>query len=181
MISCRNAGNIFVFQRRRDGSENFRRNWTNYAKGFGKLNNEFWLGLETIHQLTKNANYELRIDLGDFEGNTTYAKYGIFNIASGNDKYRLEVGDHSGPIQDEMVHHNKMTFTTQDSDNVGFTGNCALVRKGAWWFDNGCGYLNLNGIYYKDGRIDNTGIYWWYWKGNFHSLKFTEMKLRKKT
>ena len=31
----------------------------------------------------------LRVDLEDFEGNTTYAEYNTFDVKSENDKYRL--------------------------------------------------------------------------------------------
>lgn len=46
-----------VIQRRLDGSVDFYRNWTDYRRGFGDLEGEFWLGNEHIHQLTNQGEY----------------------------------------------------------------------------------------------------------------------------
>ena len=85
-----------MFQKRLDGSVDFFRNWSDYKVGFGDLNGEFWLGLDKIHRLTSNDNRLLRVDLEDFEGNTSFAEYNMFNVMSENDKYKLTTGSYSG-------------------------------------------------------------------------------------
>ena len=49
-----------------------------------------------IHRLTSDDKNVLRVDLEDFEGNTTYAEYNLFSVMSEKDKYRLIVGFYSG-------------------------------------------------------------------------------------
>ncbi|CAH3153756.1 unnamed protein product, partial [Porites evermanni] len=89
------GGGWTVFQKRLDGSVNFYRGWNDYKKGFGKLNGEFWLGLDKIHQLTKTKS-KLRVDLEDFNRNTAYAEYSYFAITDERSKYKLSLGTYSG-------------------------------------------------------------------------------------
>jgi len=90
------GGGWTVFQKRLDGSVDFFLNWSDYKVGFGDLNGEFWLGLDKIHRLTSDDHSMLRVDLENFEGNTTYAEYSMFSVMSENDKYKLILGSYSG-------------------------------------------------------------------------------------
>ena len=61
-----------VIQRRDnfgEPKESFNRNWDDYKFGFGSPSREFWLGNENIYMLTKPVEYELRLELEDFDGN----------------------------------------------------------------------------------------------------------------
>ena len=89
------GGGWTVFQKRLDGSVDFYRGWTDYKRGFGNLNGEFWLGLDKIHRLTKTRN-KLRVDLEDTTGNTVYAEYDMFAVTSERTKYQLSLGAYSG-------------------------------------------------------------------------------------
>ena len=164
------GGGWTVFQRRQDGSVDFNRNWTDYKNGFGNINGEFWLGLDYIHwllSLSKSGN-ELRVDLGDSQGNRAYAKYSTFSVGDESTKYVLGVSGYSGNAGDSLAYHNGMKFTTKDQDNdLSVSGNCAIFYHGAWWY-SGCYDSNLNEGY--------QGIRWLHWKSE--SLKFSEMKFR---
>ena len=65
-------------QRRDDYGEprqSFNRDWHDYKYGFGDPDQEVWLGNENIHLLTNSEDYELMVELVDFEGNI---RFGFF-------------------------------------------------------------------------------------------------------
>ena len=169
------GGGWTVFQRRQDGSVDFYRNWTDYENGFGNLTGEFWLGLSKIHRLTKEGSNTLRVDLGDFEGNTAYANYSTFNVSNGSTEYILTVGGYSGTAGDSMWWNNGRRFTTRDNDNDNDGNNCAQSRTGAWWY-NDCTASNLNGHYFNTATNNPQGIVWRHWKNADITLAFSEMK-----
>uniref|UniRef100_A0A1X7SU91 Fibrinogen C-terminal domain-containing protein n=1 Tax=Amphimedon queenslandica TaxID=400682 RepID=A0A1X7SU91_AMPQE len=112
-----NGSDWTVFQRRMDGSVDFYRKWTEYVKGFGDLNGEFWLGLDKIHRLTATGNTSLRVDLEDFEGVSVFAYYSTFIVGGAHTSYTLTVGGYSGRAGDSLAIHDNMKFTTHDCDN----------------------------------------------------------------
>ena len=182
------GGGWTVFQRRQDGSIDFNRNWADYERGFGNLSGEFWLGLSKVHRLTRYGIHTLRVRLGDFENNTAYAQYSTFSIGDCLTKYKLNVGGYSGTAGDGLIsdsnpahNHSGMKFSTKDNDNDKWSGSCLTYYKGAWWF-NSCLQSNLNAPYHPNGGPVSafTGVVWYDWKGSSYSLKFTEMKVRRK-
>ena len=170
-------GGWTVFQRRKDGSENFYRGWADYKTGFGDLNGEFWLGLDKVHRLTGRSQ-EMRVDLEDFENNKKYAQYAVFSVGGESGKYELSVAQYSGNAGDAISRHNGMKFSTKDSDSDAWSGSCANEYKGAWWYEV-CHDSNLNGLYMGGTHSSYAnGVNWRQWKGYHYSLKFTEMKIR---
>ena len=166
-----------VFQRRQDGSEDFYRNWSEYEKGFGNLEGEFWLGNDNLHRLTSNYWQELRIDLGDFNNKKAFAKYAKFMIGSNNTKYVLMVEGYSGDAGDSLTRNNGQQFSTKGKDNDRRSGSlCSSARMGGWWY-NDCGYSNLNGLYTNKLSSNYKNVHWYHWK-SLGPLKFTEMKFR---
>ena len=168
-----------MFQRRKDGSVDFFRNWNDYVTGFGDLTGEHWLGLEKIHRLTAAAGRTtLRVDLGDFAGKKVYAKYNNFKVGNSATKYTLHVSGYTGNAKDSFSPHNGMKFSTKDSDNDKWKNNCAASYKGGWWY-NACYTSNLNGYYSKTKRVGDPYVNWSGWKNSHEALKFTEMKLKR--
>ncbi|XP_038591616.1 microfibril-associated glycoprotein 4-like isoform X3 [Micropterus salmoides] len=174
------GGRWTVFQRRMDGTVNFYRGWDQYKLGFGSAAGEYWFGLETLFHLTLRKKYELLVDMEDFSGNKTFARYSSFSIDSESYGYRLNVsGFSNGGAGDSLNTHNGQKFTTFDKDQDSSTRNCARSFLGAFWYNN-CHQANPNGVYRwgADSTIYAVGVEWSHWKGHDYSLKTFSMKIR---
>uniref|UniRef100_A0A8C3RF29 Tenascin C n=1 Tax=Cyanoderma ruficeps TaxID=181631 RepID=A0A8C3RF29_9PASS len=168
------GGGWIVFLRRQNGKQDFYKNWNTYVAGFGDPKAEFWIGLENLHKITSQGQYELRVDLRD-KGDVAYAVYDRFSVGDAKSRYRLRVDGYSGTAGDSMTYHNGRSFSTFDKDHDSAITNCALSYKGAFWYKN-CHRVNLMGRYGDNSH--SQGVNWFHWKGHEYSIEFAEMKLR---
>ena len=169
-------GGWLVIQRRKDGSVNFNRGWTDYENGFGDVNGEFWYGLYSIHCLTSKGHWQLRIDFKFTNGTKSFLKYNHFKVGSPLSKYTLSISGYynyslSDPFETDKL--NGMKFTTRDQDNDLGPQNCAVINgvnnPGGWWYRD-CAAILLNGLYNSPYVI---------WLNNrWYALTFVEMKIR---
>ena len=168
------GGGWLVVQRRQDGSVDFNRTWLEYEDGFGKLTGEFWYGLRTLHCLTGQGGWEMRMDINLVDGRNIFLQYEQFKVASAKDKYKLTVGGFQGTTTDPMAFSNGMNFTTKDSDNDQWENNCALAYapispQGGWWYKT-CWRIDPNNSYKHFEGI--------YLSNKWHAISFIEMKIR---
>lgn len=176
-------GKWLVIQRRFHSKPqlSFNRGWDDYKWGFGSLDYEFWLGNEYVWRITSGLDrqYELRIDMHDFEDEHWHAVYKGFKLSSEADGYRLTVGAYSGNAGDSLSYHCGQKFSTHDADNDASISNCAAKLKGGWWFKD-CRASHLNGLFDEGGSQSEKEerIYWDAWKGHKFFLKRVEMKIR---
>lgn len=181
------GGGWTVIQRRVDASVNFNRKYRFYRNGFGNYFENFWLGLEKIHQLTHEADdVDLYIGLESFNGESRHAVFSNFFVENEDAGYTLRLGQYvneNSTAGDSLVSHSGMRFSTKDLDRDSLSGtNCAEALKGGWWYKN-CHESNLNGVYYEDGKLPThlpDGILWQDWLGDRTPLKTVVIATRPK-
>ena len=165
------GGGWTVIQRRKDGSVDFKnRDWVEYEDGFGNLHGEFWIGLRSMHCLTSQGNWELRIDYQLKNGTKSYLHYNKFAIASAEDQYYLSISGFdiiglTDPFNDYSI--NVMKFSSRDRDNVFWDSYCGF-NYGGWWHRR-CSFIKLNNAYTSSHMYLNR---------EWHILTSVEMKIR---
>jgi len=172
-MTTKDGGWIVIQRNKKNSLINFYKNWTEYEKGFGDLNTEFWYGLESMHCLTQRGQWEMRVDYQKEDKTWSYFHYNQFSVGSANEEYPLTVGGFTGVGIDWFTYgtvekHNGMKFTTADNDNDNYGGNCGIVSKSGWWHTS-CAVININ---YQPPYV--------YRSSSSHSVLFTEMKIRPK-
>ncbi|XP_063429110.1 fibrinogen gamma-B chain-like [Mytilus trossulus] len=169
------GGGWTVFQHRENGDEDFYRKWTDYEKGFGNLQREFWLGNSKINAITAQGRYELMVLIQAFDSSKAHARYDHFKIGDATSNYTLYVGKYSGTAGNSLETNCHEQFTTKD------VSQCAEREEAAWWFNecNICTLSNLNGKYLTRKHKSYGGIYWFTWKNSSTLLlKSTTMMMR---
>ena len=142
----KDGGWIVIQRNKKNSLVNFNKNWTDYEKGFGDINTEFWYGLESMHCLTQRGQWEMRVDYQKNDKTWSYLHYNQFSVGSANEEYPLTVGGFTGVGRDTFGYHNKMKFTTADNENDNWSdGNCATYIKyqSGWWYDK-CQHMVIN-------------------------------------
>uniref|UniRef100_A0A673Z355 Angiopoietin-like 6 n=1 Tax=Salmo trutta TaxID=8032 RepID=A0A673Z355_SALTR len=146
----KSQGGWTVIQRRQDGSVNFFRTWEQYKQGFGNLDGEYWLGLEHLYWLTKQAHYNLE-----------------------SDWYRLRLGEYQGNAGDSMSWHNNKIVSHESFSLHFLIRELCPLPEGGWWYHM-CAHSNLNGVWYRGGHYRSRyqdGVYWAEFHGGSYSLK----------
>jgi len=178
------GGGWTVLLKRQDGSVDFYRNWTDYKRGFGNLEGEHWLGLDNMYLLTNlsGVTAQLRVDLADWEGNTSFAKYDQFSVGDEDSDYTLSVSGYqsASTAGDSLYGHNGQRFSTLDFPIT--SPDCLQLL--AWWYYcwGGLGHSILTGVYYPGGEYDFTsepyGVIWWTLQNRTFSVRYADMKIR---
>ncbi|XP_065357153.1 ryncolin-1-like [Calliphora vicina] len=173
------GGDWMHILRRQDGSVNFTRPWSDYVKGFGNVEHEYWIGLENLHALTNNnGRQQLYVHIENFEGESSFALYDNFVVGNATEMYELKsLGKYYGMGEDDMRYNVGSKFSTIDKDNDGWpTGSCALERQAGWWYTY-CTYVQPTGQYLH-GESSRDGVLWRSFNGLTYSHKVMYLMIR---
>lgn len=111
----------------------FEKYYADYVNGFGDLETNNWLGLQSMRDLLESADMELMIEASD-EKEKKFLHYGTFKIGPASDGYRLKLGSLlNSNIYDGASSHNGKIFNTIDKgESIG----CAKKFRAGWWYEN---------------------------------------------
>ncbi|KAJ8039660.1 Ficolin-1 [Holothuria leucospilota] len=177
------GGGWTVLQRRVNGSVSFERNWDEYKNGFGILEHEIWLGNDKMYYLTKQKNYELRMDVVNLDQDSYFAKYNLFRISDESGKYQLQLGVYDSTSTtsfDAMNQHRNQFFSTPERDNDQISYTCASSYRDGWWYGHKDGINDCYDCRFNAPNIGTTTYpnpYWYNLPGSNY-LMYTDIKIR---
>ncbi|KAJ8033560.1 Fibrinogen-like protein A [Holothuria leucospilota] len=177
------GGGWTVLQRRVNGSVSFEHNWNEYKNGFGILEHELWLGNDKIYHLTKQKNYELRMDVVNSNKDDYFAKYNLFRISDENSKYQLQLGVYDPASTtgfDAMNQHRNQFFSTPDRDNDQISYTCGSNHRSGWWYGHKDGNNDCSDCHFTTPNIGTCSYPYPWWKNlpGSNCLMYTDIKIR---
>ncbi|EAT41680.1 AAEL006702-PA [Aedes aegypti] len=179
------GGGWLVLQNRYDGSISFNRSWDEYRNGFGNTEQEYWLGLEKIHQVTMNQTHELLIVIENFTDFSAHEIYSGFRVENEATNYTLRLSNeeysYHGTARDSFWVYRNEQFSTYDRINDKSILDCSILTgSGHWHYDCGTGYKssNLNGEFSRAVLGGRRGMWWGTFGGQQFPLRKTRMMVK---
>lgn len=107
----------------------FDRSIREYVFGFSDGGQNFWIGLDTLHKATQAYNYRLRIEVF-FDGKFLSEEYGLFKVSSGQNNFRLRIGNLKTGVNGFFQNHDFADFSTFDYGKERFK---AIKYSAGFW------------------------------------------------
>ncbi|GFT64000.1 techylectin-5A, partial [Nephila pilipes] len=76
--------------------EYLRRDWESYKAGFGKIEEDFFIGFDNMFALSNQRLYSIRYEAKAVDGEKRYALYDSFWIDDENNSYKMHKKGYSG-------------------------------------------------------------------------------------
>ncbi|XP_066962067.1 angiopoietin-related protein 7-like [Macrobrachium rosenbergii] len=154
---------VILARRPTNNPINFNTTWQNYKDGFGDINEEFWIGNEVLHKLTREVPHQLRVVITDWsDTKEKTATWNMFVVGNEDNRYKLGIDGYSPDIStasDELKIHNGSSFSTHDYDNDIDTEHCARRHGGGWWYFQ-CYTANPTGKILTPFQTGDHGMIW---------------------
>ena len=110
-----NEPRILIVSRDNAKTNFFYKTMNEYVEGFSDGQSNFWIGLDTLHKVTSNTQYGLRVVATSETGFEYVEEYWKFRVGSAAQKYKLEVsGLFSNIGIGNFAQDNGLTFSTWD-------------------------------------------------------------------
>ncbi|XP_053959903.1 angiopoietin-1-like [Anastrepha ludens] len=106
------------------------KNWSEYQAGFGNANNDYFIGLDRLHVMTKTSPHALLVGV-DFESERFFY-YDKFSIRGERSKYAVDVLENGRG--DPGVYY----FSYIKDFGFSTDGHCAIKQRRGWWYNYFC-------------------------------------------
>ena len=115
----------------------FDRTWAEMQKPFGTGDNEHWIGLDNLYELSNAKNYVVKFELKGASGGPYHEVfYHDFQLLDNVD-YPMHMSGYNSTLSTVPdnwgMNQNGMKFSTKDVDNDNNGGNCAVTYPGPNW------------------------------------------------
>merc|ERR1712062_621243 len=123
----------------------YAKTWEEYKEEFCDKAGNYWIGLNTLHNITTSGSYGLSINMTTTSDEDMWVHYNSIVVDSEADFFKLHVSGFTGGVgvEDWLGNHNNMKFSTMDADNDRKSGRCSSEDGNSGWWFNKCSAVNF--------------------------------------